>query len=153
MVERHLYLVRHAEARKNVGGRQGGPGTELTAASEAQARRLGACYGDSIDIGEKVLIGRNTVLLGHGAIVIGDGTMIGPNVTMSSSEQVYWSDGTFPIAGVHARAGPHRRERMDRRELCDSRGKPHRRGGTSRSSIKCGPAAQHPAQTHPDPRC
>jgi broad specificity phosphatase PhoE len=39
---RHLYLVRHAEARKNVEGRQGGQGSGLTAVGQAQARRLGA---------------------------------------------------------------------------------------------------------------
>lgn len=39
---RHLYLVRHAEARKNVEGRQGGHGSELTREGMAQARRLGA---------------------------------------------------------------------------------------------------------------
>jgi acetyltransferase-like isoleucine patch superfamily enzyme len=51
-----------------------------------------ACYGGTIDVGERVLIGRNTVLHGHGGIIVGDGTMIGPNVTMVSSEHVYWAN-------------------------------------------------------------
>jgi broad specificity phosphatase PhoE len=45
----HLHLVRHAEARKNVERRRGGPGTELTNRGIDQARRIGeylqACEG------------------------------------------------------------------------------------------------------------
>jgi acetyltransferase-like isoleucine patch superfamily enzyme len=59
-----------------------------------------ACYGGSIEVGKQVLIGRNTVLYGHGGIVVGDWTMIGPNVTIVSSEHVYWADdGTFQAQG------------------------------------------------------
>ncbi len=43
---RHLYLVRHAEAHKNVEGLQGGVGTGLTLTGEAQARQLGAYLAD-----------------------------------------------------------------------------------------------------------
>lgn len=54
---RHLYLVRHAEARKNVEGRQGGEGTELTAAGEAQAYRLGAYLAErESDEGHKAVV-------------------------------------------------------------------------------------------------
>lgn len=38
----HLYLVRHAEARKNVEGRQGGKGSKLTAEGERHAQGIGA---------------------------------------------------------------------------------------------------------------
>lgn len=54
---RHLYLVRHAEARKNVEGRQGGQGTELTATGQAQARQLGAYLAErESDEGHKVIV-------------------------------------------------------------------------------------------------
>jgi broad specificity phosphatase PhoE len=39
---RHLHLVRHAQARKNVEERQGGQGTELTPRGVDQARLIGA---------------------------------------------------------------------------------------------------------------
>jgi acetyltransferase-like isoleucine patch superfamily enzyme len=78
------------------------PGRRLRigAASRVKENVWCACYGGSIDIGERVLIGRNAVLHGHGGIVIGDGTMIGPNVTISSSEHVYWNgDSSFQAQG------------------------------------------------------
>lgn len=82
-----------------------------TSAHEGRSLRIGAasrlkenvwcaCYGGAIDIGEKVLIGRNSVLHGHGGIVVGNQTMIGPNVTVVSSEHVYWAGSeTFQAQG------------------------------------------------------
>jgi acetyltransferase-like isoleucine patch superfamily enzyme len=84
---------------------------DATSARSGRSLRIGAacrlkenvwlaCYGGSIEVGERVLIGRNTVLYGHGDIVVGAGTMIGPNVTVVSSEHVYWAEtGAFQGQG------------------------------------------------------
>jgi broad specificity phosphatase PhoE len=54
---RHLYLVRHAEAYKNVEGRLGGRGSDLTAAGTAQAGRVGACLGRrEVEEGHRVVV-------------------------------------------------------------------------------------------------
>lgn len=58
--ERHLYLIRHTEARKNLEGRQGGQGTDLTPAGKIQASWLGA-YLDRQETGE----GHRVVVYSH----------------------------------------------------------------------------------------
>jgi acetyltransferase-like isoleucine patch superfamily enzyme len=68
----------------------GGRALRIGAASRLKENVWCACYGGSIEIGERVLIGRNSVLHGHGGIVVGNQTMIGSNVTVVSSEHVYW---------------------------------------------------------------
>ena len=45
-----------------------------------------ASYGGKILIGDNVLIGRNTVLHGHGGIAIGSMSMLGPNVTILTAK-------------------------------------------------------------------
>lgn len=52
-----------------------------------------ACYGGRIDIGDHVLIGRNTVIHGHGGVAIGKWAMVGSNVVIVSASHVYWRDG------------------------------------------------------------
>jgi acetyltransferase-like isoleucine patch superfamily enzyme len=77
-----------------------GTSLEIGSGSRIKENVWCACYGGSIAIGRQVLIGRNSVLYGHGDIVVGDYTMIGPNVTIVSSEHVYWADdGSFQAQG------------------------------------------------------
>lgn len=45
-----------------------------------------AAYGGSIRIGERVLVGRNTVIHGHGGVSIGALSMLGPGVTILTAE-------------------------------------------------------------------
>ena len=59
---RHLHLVRHAEARKNVEDRQGGQGTELTIRGIDQARRIAVRLNDY-----ETSVGHKLVVLGHSA--------------------------------------------------------------------------------------
>lgn len=49
-----------------------------------------AAYGGYIDVGEHVLIGRNSILHGHGGIDIGSWSMMGPGVMILSSEHGHY---------------------------------------------------------------
>lgn len=50
-----------------------------------------ACYGGDITLGSQCLVGRNTVLQGHGGIEVGDFSGFGPNCVVLSFEPVYWA--------------------------------------------------------------
>jgi acetyltransferase-like isoleucine patch superfamily enzyme len=51
------------------------------------------CYGGSIEIGRRVLIGRQVTMFGHGGIRIGADSMIGPTCTIVSSNHVATLEG------------------------------------------------------------
>jgi len=58
-----------------------------------------AAYGGRIEIGERVLIGRNVVIQGHGNVTIGAHTMIGPGSMIFSSDHLVAPDGIFQDMG------------------------------------------------------
>lgn len=58
-----------------------------------------ASYGGSVLIGNRVLIGRNSVVHGHGGVSIGDDTMLGPGCMIFSSEHIARAGGIFQDSG------------------------------------------------------
>lgn len=58
-----------------------------------------ATYGGSIDVGSRVLIGRNAVIYGHGGVRIGASALIGPNTVICASDHVFWKTGSIQTQG------------------------------------------------------
>lgn len=47
-----------------------------------------AAYDGGVEIGNRVLVGRNCVIHGHGGVTLGDNTMLGPGCMVFSSDHV-----------------------------------------------------------------
>lgn len=67
-----------------------------------------ASYGGSVHLGDHVLLGRNSVIHGHGGVTIGDWSMMGPNVTIVSAEHLHDIDGARPYQAQGERCAPVR---------------------------------------------
>lgn len=65
-----------------------------------------ASYGGAVRLGNHVLVGRNSVVHGHGGVTIGDWSMMGPNVTIVSAEHLHDIEGDRPYQaqGEHCAA-------------------------------------------------
>jgi acetyltransferase-like isoleucine patch superfamily enzyme len=58
-----------------------------------------AAYGGYVRIGDRVLIGRNSVIHGHGGVTIGDDSMIGPCCSIFSSDHTFLLNKIFQTLG------------------------------------------------------
>jgi acetyltransferase-like isoleucine patch superfamily enzyme len=58
-----------------------------------------ASYEGAIEIGDRVLIGRNSVIHGHGGVNLGDDTMLGPGCMIFSSDHLVLPGRVFQDLG------------------------------------------------------
>lgn len=63
-----------------------------------------ASYGGKVEIGLGVLVGRNSVIHGHGGVSIGPYSMIAPGCMIYSSNHVTWLGGTYESQGFIRKA-------------------------------------------------
>ena len=58
-----------------------------------------ACYGGRIKLDERCLIGRNSVVHGHGGVEVGKRSGWGPGAVVLSYQPAYWADGGYEEQG------------------------------------------------------
>lgn len=58
-----------------------------------------ACYGGRIRLGKDCLLGRNSVVQGHGGVEVGDRSGWGPGVVLLSFEPAHWAPGGYLAQG------------------------------------------------------